>query len=68
MLVLSRKRGEQIQIGTDVTLTVVSVRGHTVKLSFNAPRRVPILRSELLTGSDVDAARKPLERVPCPAS
>ncbi len=47
MLVLSRKRGERIVIGGDVTLTVLGVRGSQVKLGFNGPAEVPIHREEV---------------------
>jgi carbon storage regulator len=47
MLVLSRKPGEQLVIGNDITLTVVWVRGNRVRLAFEAPDQVRILRSEL---------------------
>jgi carbon storage regulator len=47
MLVLSRKPGERIFVGEEVELVVVEVRGDRVKLGFNAPRCVPIQRSEI---------------------
>ena len=47
MLVLSRKRGEEIVIGDDVTVTVLEVHGGQVKLGFNAPAEVPIHREEV---------------------
>ena len=47
MLVLSRKAGEQIVIGSDVSVTVVSVKGNRVTLGINAPRDVSVLRGEL---------------------
>ena len=47
MLVLSRKRGEQIVIGHDINLTVLEVRGDRVKLGFECPLEVPIRRQEL---------------------
>jgi len=47
MLVLSRRQGESIVIGNDVRVTVVSVAGNQVKLSIEAPRSVPIHRSEV---------------------
>lgn len=47
MLVLSRKIGEQVVIGSDVSVTVVSVKGNRVTLGINAPRNVPVLRGEL---------------------
>ncbi|TWT94021.1 hypothetical protein Pla108_37320 [Botrimarina colliarenosi] len=47
MLVLSRKAGEQIQIGNDITIEVRRVSGNRVALAVQAPRDVRILRSEL---------------------
>lgn len=47
MLVLSRKTGEQIQIGTDITIEVRRVSGNRVALAVQAPRDVRILRGEL---------------------
>jgi carbon storage regulator len=47
MLVLSRKHGEAILIGNDITVTVLEVRGDRVKLGFSAPREVPIHRAEV---------------------
>lgn len=46
MLVLSRKSGESIQIG-DAVVTVVRSRNGTVRLAIEAPREVPIVRTEL---------------------
>jgi carbon storage regulator len=47
MLVLSRKPGESIQIGSNITLTVVEVRGNRIKLGIEAPRSVEVVRGEL---------------------
>ncbi len=47
MLVLSRKINESIQIGTDVEVTVIDVRGDVVRLGINAPQRTQIWRKEL---------------------
>jgi carbon storage regulator len=46
MLVLSRKPGEQVVLGNGITLTVVEVRGDRVRLAFDAPAQVRILRGE----------------------
>lgn len=48
MLVLSRKAGERIQIGDDVTLTVISVKGKRVRLGIEAPEHCRIVRDEVL--------------------
>ena len=47
MLVLSRKQGEGIVIGHDITVTVVEIRGGRVKLGFSGPSEVPIHREEV---------------------
>jgi carbon storage regulator len=47
MLVLSRKPGEQLRIGDNITITVVEVRGNRVKIGIEAPRSVGVVRSEL---------------------
>ena len=47
MLVLTRKPGESIQIGPDITLTVFAGRGNKVRLGIQAPAHVRVLRSEL---------------------
>jgi carbon storage regulator len=47
MLVLSRKPGEKIHIGTGITITVVAAKGNKVRIGIDAPKDVPVLRSEL---------------------
>ena len=47
MLYLTRKIGESIVINNNIELTVVEVRGKTVKLGFLFPQEATILRKEL---------------------
>ena len=47
MLVLSRKRNEQIVIGENIIVTVVDVRGDKVRLGIEAPAQVPVHRQEV---------------------
>lgn len=47
MLVLSRKRDEQIVIGDGIVITVVEVRGDKVRLGIAAPREVTVHRGEV---------------------
>lgn len=47
MLVLSRKKGESIQIGPDIELTIVQIDGEQVKIGIKAPKQVEIYRKEL---------------------
>jgi carbon storage regulator len=48
MLVLSRKRSEQILIGSTIRITVVKLDGHQVRLGIEAPAVLPVIRGELL--------------------
>ncbi len=47
MLVLSRKKNESIIIDERIVITVVEVRGDKVRLGIEAPREVPVHRSEV---------------------
>ena len=48
MLVLSRRIGESVVIGDDITVTVLEVRGDVVRVGIDAPRSVRVHRAELL--------------------
>lgn len=48
MLVLNRGIGEKIVIGDNlVTITIVEIRGRTVRIGFEGPKHVPIYRQEI---------------------
>ncbi len=47
MLILSRKLGESILLGDEVTITVVDVSKGVIKLGIDAPKEMMILRKEL---------------------
>lgn len=47
MLVLSRKTGERIMIGDQITLTVVRIGPNNVRLGIECPRELNIVREEL---------------------
>jgi carbon storage regulator len=47
MLVLSRKVGERIWIGDDISVTVVRLSGGAVRLGIEAPPHLPVVREEL---------------------
>ena len=47
MLVLTRKLGETIQVGEDVCLTVLKIKGNTVRIGIEAPATVQVKRGEL---------------------
>lgn len=47
MLVLTRKPNQQLHIGNDIVITIVKVRGNTIRLGIEAPKDVRVIRSEL---------------------
>ena len=47
MLILTRRVGEALVIGQDVTVTVLGVKGNQVRLGVNAPREVAVHREEI---------------------
>ena len=47
MLVLSRKKNEQIVIGDDIVITIVEIRGDKIRLGIDAPNEVPVHREEV---------------------
>lgn len=47
MLILTRRIGETIMIGDDVTITVLGVKGNQVRLGVNAPKEVAVHREEI---------------------
>jgi carbon storage regulator len=47
MLVLSRKVGERILIGDDISITVVRIAGGGVRIGVEAPPEMPVVRQEL---------------------
>lgn len=47
MLVLSRRKGEAVMIGHDVTVRIIDVRGDQVRIGIDAPRSVSVHREEV---------------------
>jgi carbon storage regulator len=47
MLVLTRKEGESIKIGDNITVTVVEIKGGQVRLAIEAPLEIRIFREEI---------------------
>lgn len=48
MLILTRKRGETVLIGGDVSVTVLGVKGQQVRIGIDAPKDVEIHREEVV--------------------
>ena len=47
MLVLSRSTDESIMVGENIEITIIAVRGNTVRLGITAPRSIPVHRKEV---------------------
>ena len=47
MLILTRKIGESLMIGAEVTVTVMAVKGNQVRIGINAPKDVVVHREEV---------------------
>jgi carbon storage regulator len=47
MLVITRKPGDRIRLGDDITVTVLDVVGSTVRLGIDAPHEIPVYRHEV---------------------
>ena len=47
MLILTRRMGETLMIGEEITVTVLGVKGNQVRLGVNAPRNVAVHREEI---------------------
>ena len=62
MLILRRKSGESIVIGEDIRVTVLDINEGSVRLAIDAPKVIPILRSELLQAADANRDSAVTER------
>ena len=58
MLVLSRDKDESIIIGDDIVVTVLEIRGDTVRLGIQAPREVPVHRTEIYEAIQRDGEQR----------
>lgn len=47
MLILTRRVGETVMVGDDITVTVLGVKGYQVRVGIKAPRDVPVHREEI---------------------
>jgi len=68
MLILTRRVGESVVIGEDVTVTVLGVKGNQVRIGINAPKHVAVHREEIFerikSGRGGDGAGAPADDQP----
>ncbi len=60
MLVLTRRLNQSLTIGSDITISVIEIRGSQVRIGVSAPSDIPILRGEVFEKARV--ARRTSDR------
>lgn len=64
MLVLSRKQGERLVVGKDITITVTKCGRNRVVIGIEAPKDVPVQRGELIEAEPLATACGPQAKQP----
>ncbi|HEY6927707.1 MAG TPA: carbon storage regulator CsrA [Steroidobacteraceae bacterium] len=59
MLILTRRVGETVMVGDDVTVTVLGVKGNQVRWGISAPKRVAVHREEIYERIKHEGSSKP---------
>lgn len=54
MLILQRKAGESILIGENIKISIIEIGSDKIKIAVDAPKEIPILRTELLEAADIN--------------
>ncbi len=66
MLILTRRIGETVMIGDEVTVTVLGIKGNQVRMGINAPRTVAVHREEIFERIKHDAPDGGFAQTPDP--
>ena len=56
MLVLTRKPQETIQIGDNITITIIKTKGKAVRIGIEAPKDISVLRGELVAAKEAEGS------------
>ena len=59
MLILTRRVGESLMIGDDVTVTVLGVKGNQVRIGVNAPKEIAVHREEIYERIQQEKSQQP---------
>jgi carbon storage regulator len=71
MLVITRKVGDRLQIGDDITVTLLEITGSSVRLGIDAPAEIAVYRHEILKAVQEEnraAAEASAELPPSPST
>jgi carbon storage regulator len=60
MLILTRRVGETLMVGDDVTVTVLGVKGNQVRIGVNAPKEVSVHREEIYMRIQAEKSGQPM--------